>query len=225
VAALGTAERRLEAIASNLANLSANGFKRTSSATESFDSLLNGRLERRMATRRVVDFTQGPLRQTGEPHDLAIFGPGFFAVEGQRGELYTRDGRFFLDDKGVLQTMEGLPVAWEGGRGTIDPTGMAVTIDGEGSVRQGETQVGKLRIVEFDHPDRLSSERNGFFRAAHNARARTSSSELRQGYLEQANVSAIDELVALIAVQRQFESGTRLMSTIDQSYRRLTSQR
>ena len=38
-------------------------------------------------------------------------------------------------------------------------------------------------------------------------------------------MSAVDELVAMIAVQRRFEMGTRVMGSIEQSYRRLTNPR
>jgi flagellar basal body rod protein FlgG len=48
---------------------------------------------------------------------------------------------------------------------------------------------------------------------------------VRQGHLELSNVSSVEEMVALIAVQRQFEAGARVMSSIDQTYRRLTSPR
>jgi flagellar basal body rod protein FlgG len=225
VQALGTAEKRLESIAANLANLSVNGFKRSNVSTRSFQSVLNGEMRTSVTSKRSTDFSQGELRTTGEPLDVALHGPGFFAVESPTGEVYTRDGRFFLDDKGVLQTMEGLPVAWEGSRGTLDPVGAPATIDEEGNVRQGEQAVGRLRVVDFDRTDLLTTDRRGFFRAPPTLQPSASTATVRHGQLEQSNANAIDELVALIAVQRQFESGTRLMSTIDQTYRRLTSPR
>lgn len=215
----------MEMIAANLANLSANGFKRSDAATQSFDVVLDGRIERRVSTRRVTNFSQGVLRPTGGVYDLALKGAGFFTVEGRDGELYTRDGRFQVDDQGVLQSLDGLPVAWEGARGTVDPKGEPVTVDQTGMLRQGTTEVGRLRVVEFERNERLVPQRGGYFRAPAELAPLPSGSLVHQGHLEQANVAAVDELVALIAVQRQFESGTRLMSTIDQSYRRLTNPR
>lgn len=225
VAALGAAEKRLETIAANLANSSAPGFKRSGTASFSFDALLGQRIERRVAARTTIDYTQGPLKPTEGTFDIALHGTGFFTVEGAQGELYTRDGRFFADDKGVLQTMDGLPVAWEGARGTVDPGGAAVTVDTEGIVRQGDQTVGRLRIVDFEHYEQLEHQGGGFFAAPRNVLPIASEALVRQGQLEQANVSPIDEMVALIAVQRQFEAGTRLLQTIDQSYRRLTTPR
>jgi flagellar basal-body rod protein FlgF len=225
VATLTTAEKRLEAIASNLANLGTNGFKRTSTASASFDALLEGRVARGVASSRTLDFSQGALRATAEPYDLALHGEGFFAVEGPGGELFTRDGRFVVDDRGVLQTIRGQAVAWDGPRGTIDPVGAPVAVDAEGHVRQGETSIGRIRVVAFGRPELLRPHSGGFFSAPAEATAQPSLAQVRQGHLELANVAAVDELVALIAVQRQFESGTRLMTAIDQSYRRLTNPR
>ncbi len=225
VQALGSAEKRMEMIAANLANLSAPGFKRSADVQHSFDQVLGSRVERRTVSRRETDFSQGTLAATSNTYDLALHGRGFFTVDGQNGELYTRDGRFLVNDEGVLQTQEGLPVAWEGPRGTVDPTGAAVTVDAAGMVRQGDSEIGKLRVVDFEHPGALVVRRGGFFEAPQGAVPQPSEAEVRQGYVEQANVSAVDELVAMIAVQRRFEMGTRVMSSIEQSYRRLTNPR
>jgi flagellar basal-body rod protein FlgG len=220
-----SAEKRLETIAANLANVDSNGFKRSSSTSREFERVLGGRVERELKTSVQHNFAQGALRQTGETYDLALSGDGFFAVEGSQGELLTRDGRFFVDGEGVLQTFEGLPVVWDGPRGTIDPAGEAITVDSEGVVRQAASQVGKLRIVDFEDKSSLRVESRGFFVAPSSALERPLEGQVRQGYLEQSNVSAVDEMVAMIAVQRQFEAGARVMSSIDQTYRRLTNPR
>jgi flagellar basal-body rod protein FlgF len=220
-----SAEKRLEVIASNLANVDSNGFKRSSASSREFARVLNGRIERELSTTLQYSFAQGALRQTSETYDFALSGDGFFAVEGSQGELLTRDGRFFVDDEGVLQTFEGLPVVWDGARGTIDPAGQAITVDAEGVVRQAANQVGKLRVVDFDDKSSLTVDSRGFFVAPSSALEKAPEAQVRQGYLEQSNVSAVDEMVAMIAVQRQFESGARVMSAIDQTYRRLTNPR
>lgn len=225
VQAMGTAEKRMEMIAANLANLSAPGFKRSTDVVQSFDTMLGQRVARNVSAQRHTDFSQGTLRSTEGPFDLALHGKGFFAVDATEGELYTRDGRFTINESGVLQTLEGLPVAWEGARGTIDTAGVPVKIDATGQVKQGENIIGQLRIVDFEQPERLKSERGGFWRAPASAVPIPSEAIVRQGHLEHANVSAVDELVALIAVQRRFEMGARVMSSIDQSYKRLTNPR
>ena len=225
IAAMNSAERRLEAITSNLANLSSTGYKRLSTATQSFESELRGNMEPQISTRTVLDFSQGVLRNTGNPYDLALHGSGFFAVETAAGEVYTRNGQFRVDDEGLLQTIEGFPVAWDGPRGTIDPLGLDVSVDTEGLVRQGETEIGRLRIVDFEDPTLLEFDRKGFYHASGEMYETTPTAVVRQGTLEGANVSAVDEMVAMIAAQRSFESSAKLMQTIEQSYRRLTRAR
>lgn len=220
-----TAEKRLEAIASNLANVDSNGFKRTGVTAREFERVLNGRVEREVSLKANYNFSQGPLRETGNVYDLGLSGDGFFVVDGKDGELLTRDGRFFVDDKGVLQTFEGLPVAWDGARGALDPNGVEPTIDSEGYVRQGQSQVGRIRIVDYEDKASLRAQTGGLFSADVSATPLPSTAQVRQGYLETSNVSAVDEMVAMIAVQRQFEAGAKLMSAIDQTYRRLTSPR
>ncbi len=223
VEAMTAAERRLEAIALNLANLSVAGFKRRGTATEGFDTALRQKLERHVRTRYAVDFSQGTLAATGEPYHLALSGPGFFAVETASGEAYTRNGRFHVDEAGVLQTSEGLPVAWEGARGTIDPQGPEVLIDPEGQVWQAESQLGRLRLVDFASRAELVPDGHGYLHASARLAEVPHQAEVRQKNLEQANVSAVDEMIALIATQRSFESATRLMSMIERGYQRLTA--
>lgn len=225
VAAMHTAERRMEAIASNLANMGVHGFKRRSLATNGFDVVLRGQVQRQVGTRTVVDHGQGTLVQGDGQFDLALAGTGFFAVETESGEAYTRNGQFRVDDSGVLQTLEGYPVAWQGARGTIDPTGLPVLVDPEGRVAQGEKQLGQLRIADFEDANALSQDRRGFYHAPARAREVPHRGSVRQGLLEAANVNAVDEMVAMISAQRAFEAATRLMQMIDQTYRRLNSSR
>jgi flagellar basal-body rod protein FlgF len=223
VEAMAAAERRLESIATNLANVSVHGYKRRGTATESFERALEGRVERSVRTRARVDYSQGPLESTGEPLDLALTGSGFFALETPRGEAYTRGGRFHLDAAGTLQTQDGFPVAWEGARGTLDPQGEEVRVDPDGQVWQGEVQAGRLRLVDFAEPARLEPDRRGYLHAPAGAQPRAREGEVRQGQLERSNVSAMDEMVALIATQRSYESAAKILSSIEQGYRRLTA--
>jgi flagellar basal-body rod protein FlgG len=223
VAAMHSAGRRMEAITSNLANLGVHGFKRRSMATNAFDAVLRGQVQRQLGVRTVVDHSQGSLVQSEGPYDLALSGPGFFAVETRQGEAYTRNGQFRVDDSGVLQTLEGYPVAWRGPRGTLDPTGAEVLIDPEGNVLQGDEAIGQLRITSFERAETLEQDRRGFYHATGAAREVPHGAVVRQGMLEAANANAVDEMVSMINAQRAYESATRLMQMIDQTYRRLNS--
>ncbi|MFT5048709.1 MAG: flagellar basal-body rod protein FlgF [Chlamydiales bacterium] len=218
-------ERRMEVIASNLANIDTPAFKRRS--LRSFSVALGNAKggPQQVATAQRTDFSQGPLERTGNPLDLALLGDGFFAIEGDEGEVYTRRGTFLTDEAGGLVTDEGRPVAWRGARGAIDPVGLPVTIDASGTVHQGSETLGQIKIVNFVNPEQLQPGSDGNYHAPPQLDRGASDAEVHQFTQERSNVSSITELVALISTQRSFESATKLMQMLDESYRQLINNR
>lgn len=104
---LNSTKRNLDAlgrIVENISNMNSLGYKKTQT---SFVETLNGEIARY----ETKDFSQGPLRRTGEVFDLALNGPGFFEVELPTGQrAYTRAGRFKLNGEGELLTQDGYRV-------------------------------------------------------------------------------------------------------------------
>ena len=85
----------------NISNSNSIGYKRS---TDSFSEALNGEITRHESK----DFSQGPLRRTAEPFDIALDGKGFFEVELPTGQrAFTRAGRFKLTSEGELVSDEG----------------------------------------------------------------------------------------------------------------------
>jgi len=224
-AAMAVNERRLEAITSNLASVGSTSYKRVATAE-------HGRAVRggetagdriQVDTFNVRDWSQGPLLRTAVPTDLALMGQGFFAVESPGGEVYTRDGHFFLTDAGQLMTEEGFPVAWDGVRGNLDPVGEPIRVDTAGNVFQGARRAGRLAIVDFPARDRLELDELGYYQASPALQRTPAAAEVHQGALEGSNVSSIDEMVALIQNQRAFEATAQTVRMISQTYERLNS--
>ena len=96
---LSSQQRALDAVANNLANLETPAYQA--------ERLLFSRYVERGAigtrggpTQYTIDratwreTAPGPMSTTGNPFDLALRGPGYFAVETPRGDRYTRAGRF-----------------------------------------------------------------------------------------------------------------------------------
>ncbi len=218
-------ERQLDAIAANLANLDSPAYKRQNTVTHAFEVGTGERRHTSIVTQSKIDFSQGEISRSGNPLDFALEGDGFFVVETPSGEAYTRSGSFNLDSQGALLTADGHPVAWDGARGRVDPVGEPVTVDGAGVARQGATQIGTLRLVDFANRDALTLDREGYFHAGRGTARVTPTAIVHQGAIEKSNSSSIDELVAMIRVQRGFESAASLVRSIDQSYRRLNAQR
>ena len=112
-------EQALANIANNLANVSTSGYKKM---LTSFESILRNEKQVTDANginyNRVsnisTDFSQGPLKETGNIFDLAIHGNGFFKIQGPDEVYYTRSGSFKLNPNGGLVSQDGYPVLDEG---------------------------------------------------------------------------------------------------------------
>jgi flagellar basal-body rod protein FlgF len=217
--AMRSGERRIEAIAHNLANVSTRGFKRQTSFAHAIRSSRGN--ESQVVSGGAPDLSQGPIDITGNPLDLALDGPGWFVVEDPSGRTYTRDGSFHVDDRGTLVTQDGQSVAWNGARGSLRPAGRAVSIDSTGQVRQGDSLIGQLDIVDVDKPATLMQAEAGRWAAPQGTHEVPAKAQVRQGSVERSNVESMDELVALLSVQRSFESAATTLRTIEQSYTRL----
>lgn len=222
-AAMRAGEKRLESIAHNIANVATRGYKRETTFTHALSTHRASGTQ--ISTSSTPDLSQGQLETTGNPLDLALDGRGWFVVENDRGRSYVRDGSFRIDERGSLVTREGLPVAWKGSRATLRAVGEAVVIDVDGKVRQGESTIGQLDVVDVEDPSVLVPVGEGRWIAPPNTRELPSKALVRQGNVESSNVEAMDELVALITIQRSFESAATAVRTIEQSYRRLNQPR
>lgn len=215
-------QRRLDSIAANLANLGTIGFKRGVTAAHEVEvSRPRGKV-RGVTTLAEVDFAQGNLQRTGREHDLALYGDGFFAIDSPDGEVYTRDGSFHVTESGVMVTEEGSPVAWDTLQGTIDPVGLPLKIDEEGNVRQGIQDIGRLKVVAFEDNHALRLDSRGYWIAPEGMRPGPSEARVNQFSLEDSNANGIEEMVAMIGVQRSFEVVARAFEALDKTYERLT---
>lgn len=221
VAAMRSTEKRLETITSNIANIRATGFKRQAAVTRTFWVGEGRSRHLELSTQHVTDFRQGQISHTGNTLDLALEGPGFFGVETPDGMSYTRAGEFHLDDTGTLLSVNGYPVAWNGSRGKLDPTGDPITVDGSGMVLQGNRNVGRLQISDFDDKAQLVDDALGHYTPSGAQQPVASSAIVHQGSIEHSNVDVMDELVEMVFAQRRFENNTTVMRSIEQTYKRL----
>jgi flagellar basal-body rod protein FlgF len=164
--------------------------------------------------RIVRDSRPGTLKATGQAWDLALASDGYFEVATPQGPAYTRRGQFQLDGQGRLVTLQGWPVM--GLDGEIRPGAGAPGIQANGQIRNGGKLVGQLRVVQFDEPNALRHIDAGYFTSE---TAGTLMPEarlaLKQGFLENANVSHSHEMVDLMRTMRHFESMTRVLQGYD----------
>lgn len=220
-----SALQKLDAITTNLANVSTVGFKGILH-TQVADHAnrvqeLSGDVRTPINRSRLVgDHSQGPIDRTGNPLHVALDGEGFFLVETPQGERLTRRGTFGLDDEGYLVTAEGHRVQGENGDlelGAAGRRGEAVQIGADGSVQVGQNPVGKLRVVDGGDPSAMHREAGGLYRAASEdlVPVEQQAFTIHQGATEGSNVSAVEELVAMIETMRGFEAYMNAMDRMD----------
>ena len=131
---------RLGEIANNLSNYNTNGYKKVS-----FQDILK---EDGYVTGAIrIDNSQGSLRRTDNPYDLAIDGAGFIPVTSETGEVqYTRDGAFKQGKGGYLTTADG----WIVGDGIkIPPNCLSFQIKENGDVIAYDSATSKGKKIGY----------------------------------------------------------------------------
>jgi len=217
-----TAMKKLDVISNNLANVQTPGYKKDGMA---FDAVLNaataapppppGAEPGLLAdVRFYTDFTPGPVKQTGNSLDLSLEGSGFFVVNTPNGPAYTRQGNFKLDASGKMVTTDGFEVL-AGGRPVTLAGGGTVSIDDQGRISRNGAQVGTLDVVDFPQPYQLSKTEAAMFVPAQGVAPQPAKATVRQGYLEESNVSTVREMVEMIETNRYFELCQKAVRSYD----------
>ncbi len=237
IRSLNTAEKamqiiqvKIDALANNLANADSTGFKQVLTRVTEKAAGQNGQTPGLAATSTSgtsahslrlnlmpsLDSRPGAITETGRQTDLALMGKGFFAIDTEAGERYTRNGSFMLNENRQLTTPDGLLVQGQGGPLTIE--GQEFSVENDGSVVADGNVVGMLKIVDFSDPSRLEHQGANLLVAPSDlSPTAVPQTEIRvaQGNLEGSNVNPIDTLVAMIEAQRAFEIQSKIMTTQD----------
>lgn len=216
---------RLDAITTNLANISTAGFKGVLHSQMSDHAGSARPSEGAPSTpisrsRMVSDLSQGGLERTGDPLHLALDGRGFFVVDTPQGERLTRRGSFAIDEEGFLSTPEGFRVQGDGGDldvGAAGQRGEPVIIGNDGSVQIEGSTIGQIRVVDPGDESALHREPGGLYRtsAEQFVAADQGTYTVRQGAIEKSNVSAVENLVAMIEAMRGFEAYMNALDRVD----------
>ncbi|WP_433693387.1 flagellar hook-basal body protein [Herbaspirillum seropedicae] len=171
------------------------------------------------------DMRAGTLKSTGQPLDLALSGPGFFEVQTEHGPAYTRQGNFRMDERGRIVTAQGYPLMGKGGEIFVASANPA--IDAAGNIVENKRPLGQLKVVQFEQPETLRRLGEGLFAEGTGMRQLNDAEvQVRQGYLENANVSSVQEMVEMMQTMRHFESMQKITQAYDDmlgnAIRRLT---
>ena len=185
-----------------------------------------------------TNFAQGPLKQTENDFDLALEGGGFMTVQTPQGERLTRNGAYLVNSDGYLVTKTGDFVLGENGPIKLKKNNFVIDQDGtvwqnstfaaddKRLVSQAENQwenierVDRLRIVDVTRERYLQKEGNSYWRTTdESGPAQVIGPEarpkVRQGFLEGANVNAVQEMVEMIEVNRAYDANQKTIQTED----------
>jgi len=232
------AQSAVDTIANNLANVNTAGFKRTLLQVQSqperdvyrfqTDPARSGAAG--VATQQLIgamgtgaqvydtpaDYAQGTIAATGNDLDVALSGPGFFAVRDGNGNVrYTRDGAFLRDQNGFLTAQNGSRVLGGNATPIVLPATGQVQIGRDGTVSVDGRAYDRLGVVEFANPAALRPEgANNFVDTGAGVRAATNTTAL-QGSLEKSNADVIRSMVDLIANERWFDANEKSIQTQD----------
>ena len=185
-----------------------------------------------------TSFIQGPLKQTENDFDVALEGGGFLTVQTPQGERLTRNGAFLINSDGYLVTKTGDYVLGENGPVKLKKNNFVIDQDGavwqntsfaaddKRLVSQAENQwesiekVDRLRIVDVKRERYLQKQGNSYWKTTDESgpagiRGPDARPKLRQGFLEGANVNAVQEMVEMIEVNRAYDANQRTIQTED----------
>jgi len=223
-----TLRRQMDVVANNIANMNTTGFKGERMMfvehlvkSKGGEQILGDKVSyvRDIATMR--DLSDGPLEQTGNPFDVAVAGEGYFIIQTETGNRYTRNGRFQLDDGGQLVNQAGQPVLSDGGQPFFFAPGdgkPAIGPDGTISTANGE--LGRLAVVTFDNQHQMRPGAGGLF-ATEGEPKPVEKPRIVQGMLEGSNIQPVVEMSRLIEVQRKYEGVRNFLDKEDERQRRM----
>jgi flagellar basal body rod protein FlgG len=218
-------EQALESTATNVANASSAGYQRLRPI---FRQVLaraangDGALRYATTSRTALDTSEGAVRVTDNPLDVALPKGVYLAAITERGERYTRAGNLTLSADGTLKTASGSTVSSDSDLPIKSaPGGGAVSIDVDGTVKQGANTIGKVKLVSFETPDALEPEGGGLL-AVGKAGAVTPSKELLTvGALEESNAQPVQAMTEMMQASRTFEAFQKLLEQFGEIDRKL----
>ncbi len=255
---------RLDNVANNLANVDKTGFKKDITIFKSFPDMIIRRTNDnglgimplgsydtmpfvgKLGTgvevnEKYTQFTQGSLQKTDSKYDVALQGKGFFTLKTEKGERYTRNGSFTLNQDGILVTHNGEPVLGENGIIRIQKHNFMINERGEVIVNNSISRdprnmvdqnnnwdepvvIDKLKIVDFANIRHIKKVGDSKFKETPESGPPIPPDKevkVMQGFLEKSNVNVVKEMVNMIEVQRSYEANQKTVLTHDQTLGKL----
>jgi len=234
-------QMNVDVIANNLANVNTTSFKKS---RVDFEDLMYRNVARANGPIGSADnahrlgvgtaiasaekvFSDGDLKKTERPLDLAIRGPGFLEVLMPDGNAaYTRSGALQIGGDGMLSTIDGRRLA-DSIHVPSDATGILIYPNGQVMAQIPRSsqlmEIGQIRLAQFTNPAGLQPMGDNLYvptEKSGDAQSGTPGEggrgQLAQGFLETSNVKLVEEMVNLILGQRAYEINSKVVQASDE---------
>ena len=103
----------------------------------------------------------------------------------------------------------------------IDAPGADISIDAQGNISAGtglnNLAIGKIKLVNFENPKTLEKIGDGLFRQndPEAEEKPLTDTTVKQGFLENSNVTVVEEMTDMLATLRLFETYQKMIQSID----------
>lgn len=239
--------KRLDVLTNNLANAETTAYKKEGTTSRTFADELavkindtsNYGFSQNLGKISLVtelgevytDFSSGNFEVTENETDFALEGDGFFAIsftdkDGNTSVKFTRDGNLIVDKDGYLKTKDGDYVLNATGALNrnaspenyiqVNPL-LSIAVDEAGYIYQNDQLVGTIGVVDVEDYDYLKKYGENLYDLTEGGVITASDATVRQGMLETSNVNVINEMVNMITIQRAYEAGQKVISSIDET--------
>lgn len=228
--AMITGVYRQQAVAHDIANVDTPGFKQILTSLDEFDNtsaytqssqgnsdqiaFLGNMGLGVMAAPETTDFSQGTLKNTDSPLDLAISGEGFFRIRTADGERFTRDGRFSRDASGQLVTVDGNLVLSSSGQ-PIKVAEGDVSISPNGAISVNNVASATIGVAYFADKSTLIRDGENTFSSTVTP-ATTGGGAILQSTLEQSNVDSAQLMTQMIEISRSYQAAQQMVQNQDE---------
>ena len=237
-------QKRMDVVSNNLANATTTGYKKEGLTTQSFDEmyalkikdLTVGHLNENIGSLSLGakigesyrDWSQGSFVSTESNYDFALSGKGFFNISftnkaGETSTMYSRDGSFQMNQEGYLVTKDGDFVLGESGPIQLPTDIQKQEVQPTGEIYADGVYVDTFALTDFEDYNYLEAYGENLYRTVDGATQTDCTATVNQGYTEASNINVVSEMIEMIGIAREYESGQKVINAVDEMLGKMVS--
>jgi flagellar basal-body rod protein FlgG len=138
--------------------------------------------------------------------------------------MYSRDGSFQMNQEGYLVTKDGDFVLGESGSPIQLPTDIdTLEVQQNGEIYADGVYVDTFALTDFEDYDYIEAYGENLYRTVDGATETECTATVNQGYTEASNMNVVSEMVEMISIAREYESGQKVINAVDEMLGKMVS--